>query len=345
MCLSAGPTSSWLNRLLVQVVIPVLVDAEHLIGLVVFRMVLDVLRLRRIGVESGQQCRRDHHEDDQQHQHDVDHRRHVRRRTLLLLRRRLMTLPLDYLLNGERRSGVDRAGAARRGVELAREARPAELARHALDEVVDHFLRDVRHLGGEVVDLRREVVVRPHRRDGDEKTERRRDERFGDTTADRGETAGAGRGHAREGVHDAHRGAEQSDERRRGADRGEHRHAALQVRDLEEHVALDRTLGRVDVRHRDRAVCDQRLHFAQRAAEHERDVRLLVALREADGFGEVVFLEELRELRRELDRFLLRLAQAPPLRDHDGQRVDGHDRHGDNDALGEVAHLVPHAKQ
>ena len=89
----------------------------------------------------------------------------------------------------------------------------------------------------------------------------------------------------------------------------------------------------------------QRLHFTERAAEHEGDVRLLVALGETDRFGEVVFLEELRELRRELDRFLLRLPQVPPLRDHDRERVDGHDRHHDHDALGEVAHLVPEAEQ
>src|SRR5207244_2816245 len=77
--------------------------------------------------------------------------------------------------------------AAAGGVELAGEARPTELARHALDEVVDHFLRHVRHLGREVVDLGREVVVRPHGRDGDEEAERRRDERLGDTTTDRRE--------------------------------------------------------------------------------------------------------------------------------------------------------------
>jgi hypothetical protein len=55
--------------------------------------------------------------------------------------------------------------------------------------------------------------------------------------------------------------------------------------------------------------------------------------------------EELRELRRELDRFFLRFPKAPPLGDRDRQRVDGHDRHGNNDALGKVAHRVPHAKK
>src|SRR5689334_2715507 len=134
----------------------------------------------------------------------------------------------NYLLDG---MGLlrDRATGSAGSVELTREARAAELTGHALDEVVDHFLRHVRHLGREVVDLRREVVVRPHRRDGDEKTERRRDKRFGDTTTDCRETARARLRHARERVHDAHRGSEQSDERRRGADRRQHREAALQV--------------------------------------------------------------------------------------------------------------------
>src|SRR3954471_2087673 len=140
----------------------------------------------------------------------------------------------SYLGGTAERSGRDRAGARR--VELAREARTAELTADALDEVVDHFLRHVRHLGREVVDLRREVVERPHRRDGDEESKGRRDERFGDTTADRRETARARLRHARERVHDAHRGAQQSDERRRSTDCREHREAALQVRDLEEHV-------------------------------------------------------------------------------------------------------------
>src|SRR5512146_2939210 len=95
-----------------------------------------------------------------------------------------MTWPLVYLLNGECRSGVDRASATS-GVELTREARTTELAGDTLDQVVDHLLGDVGHLGGEVVDLRREVVVRPHGRNRHDQAERRRDQRLGDTTTDR----------------------------------------------------------------------------------------------------------------------------------------------------------------
>src|SRR5829696_7510799 len=96
-------------------------------------------------------------------------------------------LPLEFLLD---RVVLlrDRAAAAASSVELTGKARTTELARHALDEIVDHFLRHVGHLSREVVDLRGEVVVRPHRRDRDEETERRGDERLSDTTADRRKT-------------------------------------------------------------------------------------------------------------------------------------------------------------
>jgi hypothetical protein len=186
-----------------------------------------------------------------------------------------------------------------------------------------------------------EVVVRPHRRDRDEETEGRRDERLGDTSRDRGETAGARRGHARERVHDTHRGAEQTDERCRGTDRREHAQTPLQLDDRHEHLALHRTLGRVDVGNGDGAIENERLDLGERAAEHAGDVRPLVTLSELDRFGEVVLLQELRELRRELAGFLLGLSEPPPLLDHDGERIDGHDRECPHNPLREVAHRVP----
>ena len=130
-------------------------------------------------------------------------------------------------------------------------------------------------------------------------------------------------GHAREGVDDAHRGAEQADERRRGAHRREHCEAALQDDDLIEHFTLDGALCRVDVGHRDRAVHDQRLDFAEGAAEHAGDVRLLVRLGQLDRFAEVVFLEELRELRRELQRLGLGVRGATTTSEHTVEGPDG----------------------
>src|SRR5512140_367261 len=109
---------------------------------------------------------------------------------------------------------VDMATAARHlGREVLREGRAAELVPHALDQIVDEFLARVRHLDGEEVDLRLEVVVQPHRRDGRHQAEGRRDQRLGDTGRHRRQTAGpAARRHAGERVDDTHRGAQQADE-------------------------------------------------------------------------------------------------------------------------------------
>src|SRR5436309_13320924 len=64
------------------------------------------------------------------------------------------------------------------GLEFLREDRAAELRPDALDQIDDQLLRGVRHLDGEEVDLAREVVVEPDRRNGDDETERGRDHRF-----------------------------------------------------------------------------------------------------------------------------------------------------------------------
>src|SRR5918996_5284880 len=96
---------------------------------------------------------------------------------------------------------ADRATGLRRllRLEFLREDRAAELAADALDEVVDQLLRRVGHLDREEVQLRREIVVEPHGRDGDQKPERGGDEGFGDTGRNRRErAAAAGRGHALE---------------------------------------------------------------------------------------------------------------------------------------------------
>src|SRR5215217_5365136 len=78
---------------------------------------------------------------------------------------------------------VDMATAGHRllGLELLREDRTPELAPHALDEIVDQFLRPVGHFDAEILDLSSEVVVGPHRRDRDHEAECGGDQRLGDT--------------------------------------------------------------------------------------------------------------------------------------------------------------------
>src|SRR5947199_6737916 len=110
---------------------------------------------------------------------------------------------------------ADRATGLRSllGREFLREDRAAELRPHALDQVVDQLLRGVRHLDGEEVDLGREVVVEPDRRNGDDETERGRDQRFRDTGGHGPERAATPRcRHAGKRVHDSHHRAQQTDE-------------------------------------------------------------------------------------------------------------------------------------
>src|SRR5574338_1005907 len=129
-------------------------------------------------------------------------------------------------------SPVDMATAAHRllGLELLREDRAPELVPHALDEVIDEFLGAHGHLDREVLDLGGEVVVEPHRRHRDDQAEGRGDQGLGDTGRDARQAArGAAGRHAGEGVHDAHRGAEQPDERGGRPDRAEHAETALVV--------------------------------------------------------------------------------------------------------------------
>src|SRR3989449_8966523 len=78
---------------------------------------------------------------------------------------------------------ADRATGLRRllRLEFLGEDRTAELRPDALDQIVDQLLRGVGHLDGEEVDLGREIVVEPHRRNGDDETERGRDQGLRDT--------------------------------------------------------------------------------------------------------------------------------------------------------------------
>src|SRR5688572_11217406 len=76
------------------------------------------------------------------------------------------------------------AGHRLLGLEFLGEDRAPELAPHALDHVIDQLLGRIGHLDREVLDLGGEVVVRPHRRDGDEQAEGRRNEGLGDTGRD-----------------------------------------------------------------------------------------------------------------------------------------------------------------
>ena len=75
----------------------------------------------------------------------------------------------------------------------------------------------------------RELIVDDDRRDGGNKADGGGEQRLGDAGRDHGEVGGLRLGDADEAVHDAPDRAEQADERRRGADGGEHAGALVHV--------------------------------------------------------------------------------------------------------------------
>src|ERR1017187_3300225 len=98
-----------------------------------------------------------------------------------------------------------------------------------LDEVIDQLARGVVHLHVESLDTPGEIVEGHDGRDGHKQPEGRGDQRLRDTTGDRADAGGLLGGDLLEGVENTDDGTEQSNERRRGADGGQHRKAPLQL--------------------------------------------------------------------------------------------------------------------
>src|SRR4051812_17370527 len=106
---------------------------------------------------------------------------------------------------------------------------PDSVLRGLLDEVVHELRRRIVHFDVEVVEAAGEVVVEPHRRDGDEQPECGLDERLGNTGGYRADAARTGGRDTDERIDDADDRAEQSDERRRRADGRERVDALFEV--------------------------------------------------------------------------------------------------------------------
>src|SRR6476660_9493303 len=109
-----------------------------------------------------------------------------------------------------------------------------------LNEIVHELRRRVVHLDVEVLDARRQVVVDPYGRDGDDQPERGFNQRFRDADRHGSQTGGAAGADALERVDDADDRAEQPDERSRRTDGGKRRDALLEVGGRQGRRALNR---------------------------------------------------------------------------------------------------------
>ena len=193
-----------------------------------------------------------------------------------------------------------------------------------LDEVVDELRRGVVHLDVEVLEAARQVVVEPHRRDGDEQAERGLDERFRDTGRHGADAARAGGRDADERVDDADDRAEQSDERGRRADGGERRDALLQVVAGQRGGALNGAAHGVEQVFAAQASAGLLLElvFLQAGEHHLGEMAVAVVLlrRQRDRILQAAFLEVLGHLRRVQLRLLARLDEGVDALDGDADR-------------------------
>src|SRR5438094_359037 len=122
---------------------------------------------------------------------------------------------------------------------------PRELGRGAAQDV-EHVEREPLHLRRPVLDAIDEVVVADDGRDGGAEPGRRRHERLRDSGRDHREAGRTLRADPVEGVHDAHHGTEEADERAGARRRREERQVPLQLGDVETRRAAHGAVGRLE---------------------------------------------------------------------------------------------------
>src|SRR5436309_2900253 len=199
---------------------------------------------------------------------------------------------------------------------------PLLLGATTKDEVIDELHRGVVHLDVERFNLVGEIVVGPHGGHGDDQAKRSGDQRFSDTAGDRRQTSRVALLDAFKRVQNADHRTEQSDERSRRADRGESREAALHFRVNDSYRALEATLGSFD----DVGIGDllgSGLEFAETRRDNFRDVALLVALCDSDGFVELAIFQRARNLLNKDARLLARGAVHQRAINHHAERING----------------------
>src|SRR5690348_12738242 len=189
--------------------------------------------------------------------------------------------------------------------------RRAALARPRRLERVGHADRLLLHLHDDALDPAAQVAVENERRDGDAQTRDRTDERLGDAARE-----GAGITHAAgldgvEGADDAGHGAEQAEQRRHAGDRAERIDEALE---LVHHVAA----GILEALHEDLA---RPVAVGKTGGEQPAERGVLLEARD-HLVGDLVGLDELPDLLRQLARQHALVLQRPQALENDGRRDD-----------------------
>src|SRR5215218_5393615 len=218
-----------------------------------------------------------------------------------------------------------------------------------LDEVIDELRRRVVHFDVEVIEPAGEVIVKPHRGDRHEETERGLDDRLGDTGRDRADAARAGRRNPDERIDDADDRAEQSDERRRRADRRERVDTLLQVRLGERGGPLNGPAHRVDqvvaIQASARVLLE--LEFLETGQHDLGEVAVpeVLGRRERNRVLEAAVLQVLGYLRSVELRLLSGLRERVDTLNGHAERPHRHDEQDAGHGLSDPRQLAPHLNE
>src|ERR1035437_10018365 len=271
---------------------------------------------------------RDDHENDEQHQHHVHHRSDVDVGIDLLAffahcDCHNLQPPSDW---GQRKL-------------ITLSSSPANRA--AFEEVVDQLAGAVVHFHVEGFHLVGEVIEHHDGRNGDEKSDSGGHQGFRNTA---GDGAQAGRFLGRnlfESIENADHGTQQANEGGRRTDGGKAAQTTLQLGVNNGFSTLQSTLGSFDLLTRNVVGIAVGSELLQASDDDLRQMALLVALGDLDGFLNLAFTQGAGNRGSKSTRLLASRTECHGAIDHDANRPARHDEQNENNDLGQNPHLSP----
>src|SRR5579871_3887812 len=186
-----------------------------------------------------------------------------------------------------------------------------------LQEVIDEFAGRVVHLDVERFHLAREVVEHHHGGDGDEKTESGGNQGFRNTTGNGAKSGSFLFGDLTECVENSDNGAEQSDERSGGTDRGQAAQTTLQFGVNNGFGTFKSAFAGIDLRTGNFGRFAMSLKFLKTGGDNFGQMALLITLGHADGLVELSFTQGASHCGSELPRLFAGGVEGDPAVDHD----------------------------
>src|SRR5271165_2349289 len=210
-----------------------------------------------------------------------------------------------------------------------------------LQEVVNQLARAVVHFHVECFHLAGEVVEHHDGRNRHEQSDGGGHQRFRNTACDRAQTGGLLRRNLLERIQNADHRSQQPDEGCRRTDRRQTAQAALQLGVGDGFGALQGTLRGFNLFAWNVGRFAVRPEFLQAGRDDLRQVALLIALGNLDGFVDLAFAQRAGHGGCESARLFAGGAERHRAVNHHADRPSGHDEQNQHNDLRQDSHLFP----